>query len=126
MKKEIIIGLLVSLFFCQTLIANSNVKTSADKTVPATIEQFDYDIKNERIFLHWTVSGNQAADKFEVESSADGVKFSSMALVFGTDNDQANEYKLFLRRTKKPKTFRIRITQKDGTVQYHPVVVTVK
>lgn len=128
--KALIITLLAAMLAAQASKANQHYTHVAGDSVrhaeAATITQFDYHIKNDKIYFHWTVSDNQAADNFELESSADGINFSSKALVFGTDLPQANDYKVFLKKPREGNTYRIRITQKDKTVQYHPIIISVK
>ena len=131
MKTGLIISVLVSLMVCQSvnaseLVPSTRPTASVTDMDQATITEFDYSVKNDRIYFHWTVSGNQAADKFELQSSVDGVSFSSMALVFGTDLSENNNYKLALKKNSQPRTYRIRIIQKDGSEQFHPISITVK
>ena len=130
MKKGLVIAVMIAGLF--SLSAGATEKFSNDfvfvspATEVAVITGFDYTVKNDRIYFHWTVSENQAADKFELQGSVDGVSFSSMALVFGTDLMESNSYKLALKKSAVTRTYRIRIIQKDGTEQFHPVVITVK
>lgn len=131
MKTGLFICALVASFACQSVNATSPIQTNYQITsfagpLPATITGFDYSIKNDRIFFNWTVSGNQAADKFELQGSADGTSFSSIALVFGTDLNENNVYKLSLRKTEKSHSFRIRVIQKDGSEQFYPVTGAVR
>ncbi|RYY58533.1 MAG: hypothetical protein EOO05_16120 [Chitinophagaceae bacterium] len=131
MKTGLIISVLVSLMVCQSVIASelvpskSPIASYADVD-QATIKDFEFSVKNERIYFHWTVSENQAADKFELQSSVDGVSFNSMALVFGTDLSENNNYKISVKKNSQPRTYRIRIIQKDGSEQLHPLSLTVK
>ncbi|MET0635752.1 MAG: hypothetical protein ABWZ25_06970 [Chitinophagaceae bacterium] len=128
--KTLIIALLVSLVLNQSVHASVKIPVISGvigtTTIPATITEFDFTVRNDRIYFHWTVSGNQAADKFELESSRDGVNYNSKALVFGTDLTENNNYKFYLPRQGHNGTYRIRITQKDGSVQYHPITIIVK
>ena len=130
MKVTLIITLLASLLMGQVLKGNQQgsefITVNAANGISAAITEFDYNVKNDRVYFHWTVSDNEAADNFELECSTDGVNFSSKALVFGTDLPQMNDYKMFLKKSGKTSTYRIKITQKDKTVHYHPVFITVR
>lgn len=131
MKTGLIISVLVSMLVCQSVNASELVPSkrptaSVTNVNQATITEFEYSIKNDRIYFHWTVSENQAADKFELQSSVDGVSFNSMALVFGTDLSENNNYKLSVKKNTRSRTYRIRILQKDGSEQFHPISLTVK
>jgi hypothetical protein len=130
MTKGLIIAVFgISLF---SLSANASEQFSTDFTFVspaaevAVITGFNYTVKNDRIYFHWTVSGNQAADKFELEGSTDGISFNSLALVFGTDVATDNSYTFYLSKKRHTGVYRIRITQKDGTVQYHAATIEVK
>ena len=127
MKTGLFISVLASLLLCQSVNASDlvpgNLVASAPVMKPATITDCDYSIKNNRIYFHWTVSENQAADKFELQGSVDGVSFNSMALVFGTDLTENNFYKLSLKTGSPSRMYRIRIIQKDGSEQFHPITV---
>ncbi len=120
--------------FMMTLVAQAHQQNnrlihtdSMQAVAPATILQFDYSVKNERIYLHWTVIDNQAADRFELEKSYDGENFKSVALVFGTDKDSWADYKFYeKKKNSKYASYRIKIIQKDRSVQYHPIVLEVR
>ena len=94
--------------------------------IPATIQKFDYTVKNDRIYLHWTVNDNSKADRFELQSSTDGKTFRAAALVFGTDRDQDEQYEFFEKKSKDAKTYRLAVIQKDQTANFYPVDLKVK
>ncbi|RYY56694.1 MAG: hypothetical protein EOO09_05530 [Chitinophagaceae bacterium] len=124
MKSGFIIVLATVLFTQSAIAVTSPVKALVFPQ--ATITGFEYTLKSDRIYFHWTVTDNQAADKFELQSSTDGTSFSSVALVFGTDISESNQYKFFVKKSQHTQVFRIRIIQKDGSEQFHPVVLSVK
>jgi len=133
MKTRFLLSLIG--LFMLTLTLNAGQQTtplinedSMQKAVPATILQFDYSIRNERIYLHWTVIDNQAADKFEIEKSTDGGEtFKSVALVFGTDKDDWADYKFYeKKKNSRYASYRIKIIQKDQSIQYHPITLEVR
>jgi len=59
--------------------------------------------KDNRIFVEWSADGGSTSNYWEVQGSADGKKFSTIALVLGPDPGKAGEqytYKGKIERTK--------------------------
>lgn len=78
----------------------------------------------EQLLLEWTVEGNEAAGQFEVERSQDGKEFSTLALVFGSDKPETDVYRFKERDPRPARFYRIRLTGKDKSVVYSPVLQT--
>ena len=88
----------------------------------AVVNQLNCSIKNDRVLLNWVIDNNQSANQVEVESSTDGKNFTMAALVFGTDKKDTDDY-YFYEKAKKGKTFyRLKIINKDSSVQYSAIV----
>ena len=99
------------------------ITTSSALATPSTaiVNQLNCTIKNDRIILTWTIDNNQLANQVEVESSTDGKNFTLAALVFGTDKKDTDNY-YFYEKAKKGKVFyRLKIINKDTSVQYSPI-----
>lgn len=124
MKTGFII-LLAAVLSCQSAIANTS-PLKAGNPIHAVITDFNYTLKSDRIYFTWTVADNQSADKFELQSGTDGSSFTSIALVFGTDLSENNQYRFYIKKSQQQQVYRIRIIQKDGTEQFHPVVLNVR
>jgi hypothetical protein len=100
----------------------SSSHTSSD-TKSLKFASFNGSINKKKVTLHWAVNENQEADKFEVQSSADGKIFEMAALVFGTDNADTNDYQFF-EKAKQIKTYyRVKIIGKNGSVSYSSVFI---
>jgi hypothetical protein len=88
----------------------------------AVVNQLNCSIKNDRVFLNWVIDNNESANQVEVESSTDGKNFTMAALVFGTDKKDTDNY-YFYEKAKKGKVFyRLKIINKDSSVQYSAIV----
>ena len=110
-----------------SLSAQNNVAPNGPSSVSASpstavVNQLNCSIKNERVLLNWVIENNQSANQVEVESSTDGKNFTMAALVFGTDKKDTDDY-YFYEKAKKGKTFyRLKIINKDSSVQYSAIV----
>lgn len=88
----------------------------------AVVNQLTCSVKNDRVLLNWTIDNNQSADQIEIESSTDGKNFIMAALVFGTDKKDTDVY-AYYEKVKKAKTwYRLKIINKDSSVQYSAIV----
>ena len=79
-------------------------------------------IKNNKAMLQWIVSENEKAVLFEVEKSTDGENFMMIALVFGTDKTETDNYEFYEKAPKKKAIYRIKIINKDKTIAFSPVI----
>ena len=79
-------------------------------------------IKNNKAMLQWIVSENENAVLFEVEKSTDGENFMMIALVFGTDKTETDNYEFYEKASKKKAVYRIKIINKDKTIAFSPVI----
>lgn len=104
--------------FINTPSLNKQKPLTAFLNIRATIEQ-------EKVFVNWSVSGNEDVDQFIIESTKDGVNYVVTAFVFGTDSTENSEYKFFEKKKGKIKTFRIKLITKKGAVVYSQEFVPV-
>ena len=88
----------------------------------AKVVEFNGSINNNKAILQWTVSDNENAAQFEVEKSTDGKKFSMAALVFGTDKMATDNYQFYEKTTNKKMVYRIKIINKNQTVDYSSII----
>ncbi len=59
---------------------------------------------------------------FEIEKSIDGKNFSMAALVFGTDKTETDNYMFYEKATKKKMMYRVKVINKDQTVDYSSII----
>ena len=95
---------------------------SPTATVSAKVISFHGSISNEKAILQWTVSANENAAQFEVEKSSDGKNFTMAALVFGTDKANTDNYQFYEKKGAKEITYRIKIINKNQSVEYSSLV----
>lgn len=72
--------------------------------------------KNNRVVLEWKVRENEAGNHFELESSADGVRFRKEAMVFFSEVVGQDVYRF--KCTSTHVAYRIKIVNKDGSESY--------
>jgi len=103
-------------------IAPITVSSASASSPTAVVNQLNCNLKNDRVLLNWAIDNNQLASQIEVESGTDGKNFSMAALVFGTDKKDTDSY-YFYEKAKKGKIFyRLKIINKDNSVQYSAIV----
>lgn len=109
----------------QNLSANTNPFTAPTPIFSevVTFTNFKTNISNNKVLLNWTITQNQEAYHFEVERSEDGKNFVMAAVVFGTDKRDTDNYMFYEKVRKENISYRIKVIQKDGAVEYSPVVV---
>jgi len=79
-------------------------------------------INNKKVLLSWTVGENQQTDRFEVERSADGKKFTFAAMVFGTDKEGLDYYQFVEKLKKSAPYYRVKTVAKDGSVFFSKTI----
>ena len=100
----------------------SPAPTSTTTIEPAKVISINGKINDGKILLNWVVSQNENAAQFEVEKSLDGKNFTMAALVFGTDKTATDNYLFYEKSGKKKTLYRIKIINKDQTVDYSSII----
>jgi hypothetical protein len=90
------------------------------------ILNFSYSKRDKKIVLNWVADKNQSANQFEIEKSKDGKRFSMAALVLGTDRDGKETYQFFEKSASKKMFYRIKIINKDNSIEYSDVLIAKK
>jgi hypothetical protein len=104
-----------------TVGAGASASNSSSNKKALLVSNFNGTINKNKISLNGAVGENEDADQFEVQRSSDGKNFVMAALVFGTDNADANDYQ-FYEKAKQAKTYyRVKLIRKNGVVSYSPV-----
>jgi hypothetical protein len=100
----------------QSSFFSTSPSVSAGAGQAPAIMHFTYSIERDRVLLSWENDNNQHTDRFELERSKDGKKFSMAALVFGTDQPGTGSYRFFEKVTSAKIFYRIKIIRKDNSV----------
>ncbi len=87
------------------------------------LTRFSATAANNRITLQWAISNNAETDRFEVEKSTDGKKFSMIALVFGSELSGDANYEFFEKLKKTKSYYRLKIIYKGGRVDYSSIIL---
>lgn len=124
MKKLIMLSVIVNFMYINL---KAQLKESNEKINITTLKAYEKDAK---IYIDWTTDGNSTSNCWEVQSSQDGVQFSTIALVLGPDPREKGdryEYRDKLNEINSTLTyFRVRHISKDGIYQVSEIVQPVK
>jgi hypothetical protein len=96
--------------------------SQSESTIVSAISQFTCNIVDNRIVLTWENAENEQTDRFELERSKDGKRFSTAALVFGTDTPGIAGYKFHEKVFSGKVYYRIKIIRKDKSIEYSTVL----
>ena len=92
--------------------------------LPVILEYFDSNVKNNAVELSWKASHNEDAAKFEIEKSADGKVYSTIATVNAANDGAQSTYNYTDSKTNQPNIYyRLKITDKDGVITYSKVII---
>ena len=91
-------------------------------STPARFISITGNISNNKIVLNWVVSENETADQFAVEKSIDGKNFNMVALVFGTDKTETDNYQFYEKAGNQKVLYRIKLINKNLKEEYSTVV----
>ena len=86
--------------------------------LPVKLNNFEGNQSNGKIKLHWSVSENENAYKFELEKSLDGLNFTPSALVFSSEKSGNENYEYSEIMTSEKIFYRLRMTDKSNKVNY--------
>ncbi|MGN6558916.1 MAG: hypothetical protein ACTHK8_12860 [Ginsengibacter sp.] len=122
MKKILILrnGLVMVLFLSLAFNVNAQKKSSEE----INITQFQVIKKDTKVVINWTTSKDSPTNYFEVERSADGKNFNTIAYVLGADPTKTDCecFGCFDKVSKKGKSFyRLKHVNTDGDVQFSEV-----
>jgi hypothetical protein len=101
--------------------AGPSVSNTSSNNKSLKVSNFNGRISKNKVLLNWAVGENQDADQFEVQKSTNGKTFVMAALVFGTDNADANDYQFYEKANKVKTYYRVKAIRKNGAVSYSPV-----
>ena len=123
--KKITYLLLITAFF------SGNVKAqSSPGNQKITITNFKVNEKNDQLIIDWATDGAVATNYWQLQSSTDGKRFSTFALVFGPDPRQPGDSYQYRDKIKKEtltKTYyRLSHIDKDGKEINSEIIQTAK
>ena len=99
------------------------VTDGSNSTLPVKLVSFNGVIRNSQVALSWKVDLNETADKFEIERSIAGGKFSSVGTVFGTSLSGTATYSFTDPFPGNEKVaYRLRMTDKNQKAEYSKII----
>ena len=90
--------------------------------MPVTLTSFDARWKNTTAQLDWQVADESSIERYGIERSADGNKFSALGIVAAT-NTHGNHNYTYLDASPLPGTnyYRLRIEEAGGNIRYSAI-----
>lgn len=102
--------------------SNTNCPELLFNPLSIKLVQFNADTKSGKTNLTWTLSGNEMVQQCSVEKSIDGSFFSPVRIVSSTSKSGQESYQFPDALSDSKKYYRIAIKDKQGKVQYSPIV----
>ena len=90
--------------------------------LPIKLLNFQAGLSKDQAQLNWVVADNQTGDYFEVERSADGKNFSTVAIV-STTQTQGNEAYQYKETAQATAYYRLRVVNKDKSTSYSKILL---
>lgn len=107
----------------QDLALNKPNTSVASTTVKSTISVFQVETQAGRSNFSWTASSNEQVDRFELELSADGRAFATIAYVFASEQQADAAYQYFAKAKDSKAQYRLKLILKDQTVSYSGIII---
>lgn len=112
-------------------IANGGCLNADDVTIhvntalPIRLLSFTASSADQMAWLHWTTTGEQMNDRFEIERSEDGGHFKKISALNGAGSSVKNDYSYhddMRQLTGQRIYYRLKLVDHDGSFTYSPVV----
>lgn len=89
---------------------------------PGQFMNFKGTVKDNKVYLQWSVKENEVAGRFWIEKSHDGQTFQTAALAFGSDDPGIFEYRFYEKAGNQKTFYRIHLVNKDEKAEYSSVI----
>jgi hypothetical protein len=119
-------------FYYATNAVNDNDQTDGDtprngvsSSVPLPIDLLSFGVEREDHYLQfeWTTQTEKNADRFEIESSADGRQFQVLDSENATGNsDKPQQYVIKIFKELQDTYFRLKMIDLDGSFRYSEII----
>jgi hypothetical protein len=91
-------------------------------TLPVKLLSFQASLAKDFAQLNWSVADNETGNYFEVERSADGKNFSTVAVV-STTQKQGDDVYSYKETAQASAYYRLKIVNKDRSVSYSKIIL---
>jgi hypothetical protein len=99
------------------------VTDGTNSTLPVKLVSFSGNLKDNKVALAWRVDMNETADRFEVERSVDGGKFTYAGSVMGTYNSGTATYNFADPVSANGKlAYRLKMIDNNQKVEYSKII----
>lgn len=116
---------LFGLLFLSAVMASANAQNVSNlNAAEPGLEKFEGSYAKNKTNLHWSISGNEQMNLFEVERSLDGKAFTTAAIVFTSED--SGDMKYAFKETIKSNSkvyYRIKMVEKDKKATYSSILV---
>ena len=92
-------------------------------TLPLSLQSFSGSIVNNQVSLNWNTLNEVNAKSFSIESSTNKISFTSLGVVSAKNIVGLNAYSFQTNAPSATTYYRLKITDKNGTVSYSSIVV---
>lgn len=96
--------------------------TTSSTAPKATVAGLQCTSTDKRTQLTWSVSNNEMTGQLELERSVNGKAFKTAAIIFTTEETGTAEYAYRDNSVNSKTTYRIKVVQKNGKIEYSTVV----
>jgi len=99
------------------------VTDGTNSTLPIKLVSFNGNLKDDKVALTWKVDLNETADRFEIERSVDGGKFTYVATVVGTQLSGTAVYNYIDAVSSNAKlAYRLRMIDNNQKLEYSKII----
>jgi len=99
------------------------VTDGTNSTLPIKLISFNGNLKDDKVALTWKVDLNETADRFEIERSVDGGKFTYVATVVGTQLSGTAVYNYIDAVSSNAKlAYRLRMIDNNQKLEYSKII----
>lgn len=99
---------------------NSGTSVTVSGTVPITLMNFEGVVNNCKSNLKWKVSRDSNTDKFQMEQSADGYRFSTVGTIAGMQGRE--DYDFIISHPGSKMYYRLKMLDLDGKTTYSNII----
>ena len=89
----------------------------------AKLIAFQGSVFNSTARLNWEVAENESVKQFNIEQSIDGTHFTALSPIYGNNRTGAETYQQIEKMSSNRIYYRLKITDKSGTVRYSRVIL---
>ena len=122
--------LFITAFLITGMAFNCKAQASVQTKTTLNIINFQVYAKDSKLIVDWSTDGAKATNYWEVQRSAEGSQFSTIAIVLGPDPGQTNDQYQYVEKLKDTKNanayYRLRHVNADGTEQISKIIQPAK